>query len=230
MESFQQAVSMGVDGLEFDVRLTRDGRAIVMHDATIDRTTSGSGSVAQLSLSQIQAFDAGARFTADGSATPYAGRGIVAPLLEEVLNAFPAVPCIIEIKTPDVSAEVRRIVLDLRAKKRCVVGSFVDRALELFAGSGIPLGASTSQMRALLRQGCLRQPVPRVPFQLVSAPMTYRHIPLPIGGWVKILEPLGVPVHVWTVDDPRVALRLWVKGVRGILTNDPAVMLAAAPG
>lgn len=227
MEAFQQAVSMGVDGMEFDVRLTRDGRAIVMHDATVDRTTSGSGSVAELSVAQIQGFDAGARFTTDGRSTPYAGRGIVAPLLEDVLSAFPDLPCIIEIKTPNVSAEVRRIVLDLRARERCVVGSFVDRALDLFEGSGIPLGASTSQMAALLRHGYLRQSVRQVPFQLVSAPMSHRRIPLPIGGWVKILEPLGVPVHVWTIDDPRVARRLWAKGVRGILTNDPAAMLAA---
>ncbi|MEP7346625.1 MAG: glycerophosphodiester phosphodiesterase family protein [Gemmatimonadaceae bacterium] len=229
MEAFQQSASLGVDGMEFDVRLTRDGRAIAMHDATVDRTTNGSGAVAALTLAQIRAFDAGARFTRDGGHTrPYAGRGIVAPTLEEVLDAFPSVPCIIEIKSLDVSAEVRRIVLDQRATDRCVVGSFVEHALDPFAGSGIPVGATTSQMRALLWQGYLRQPVRRVPFQLVSTPATYRHIPLPIGGWVRILEPLGIPVHVWTVDDTDVARRLWAKGARAILSNDPATMLQVA--
>ena len=123
---------------------------------------------------------------------------------------------------------MRRIVLDLHAQARCVVASFVEHALDLFDGSGIPLGASNAQMRALLWHGYLRRRVARVPFQMVSAPTTYHHIPLPIGGWASILESLGVPVHVWTVDDPADGRRLWDKGVRGILTNEPAAMLHAA--
>ena len=229
MEAFQQAVALGVDGMEFDVRLTRDGRAVVMHDATVDRTTSGSGAVADLTLAQIRGLDAGARFTPDGGGSlPYAGRGFVAPTLDEVLDAFPSVPCIIELKAPEVSMEVRRIVLDQQARARCVVASFVAHALDAFEGSGIPLGASTPQMQALLWHGYLRRRVTGVPFQMVSAPTKYRHLPLPLGGWASILEPLGVPVHVWTVDDPADGRRLWAKGVRGILTNEPAAMLRAA--
>jgi glycerophosphoryl diester phosphodiesterase len=231
MEAFQQAVALGVDAMEFDVRLTKDGRAVVMHDPTVDRTTSGTGAIAELTLAQIRGLDAGARFTLDkGASTPYAGRGIVAPTLEEVLDAFPTVPVIIELKTPDVSSEVRRIVLDQRVKERCTVATLGERALDLFEGSGISLGATNAQMRALLWHGYLRRTPPRarVPFQMISAPTTHGRIPLPIGGWAKILEPLGVPVHVWTVDDPDHARRLWAKGVRGILTNDPATMLSAA--
>ncbi len=231
MEAFQQAVALGIDGMEFDVRLTSDGRAVVMHDPTVDRTTDGTGTVASMTLAQIRALDAGARFTPDRGATrPYTARGIVAPPLEEVLDAFPSTPCIIEIKAPEASMEVRRIVRDQRATDRCLVGSFVDRALDAFEGSGIAVGASPSQMRVLLWQGYLRRPVRRVPFDVVSTPTTHRHFPLPIGGWAHILEPLGVPVHVWTVDDAEEARRLWDKGVRGILTNDPATILRAARG
>jgi glycerophosphoryl diester phosphodiesterase len=49
-------------------------------------------------------------------------------------------------------------------------------------------------------------------------------MPLPVRGYVSILEPLGVPVHCWTVDDRRDAERLRRLGVRGIISNDPAVM------
>jgi glycerophosphoryl diester phosphodiesterase len=200
-----------------------------MHDPTVDRTTSGSGTVAQMTLAQIRALDAGARFVARTTGgRPYAGRGIAAPTLQEVLDAFPSLPCIIEIKTPDASAEVRRIVLDQHVPGRCVVSSFVERALDPFEASGIPVGATPSQLRELLWHGVLRRSLPRVPFQMVSASTAHRHLPLPIGGWAQILEPLGVPVHVWTVDDVPKARRLWAKRVRGILTNDTATMIGAA--
>jgi glycerophosphoryl diester phosphodiesterase len=229
IEAFQQAVALGADGMEFDVRLTGDGHAIVIHDATVERTTNGTGLVAQMTLAQIRALDAGARFVAHNEGgTPYAGRGIVVPTLQEVLDAFPSVPCIVEIKSPDASAEVRRIILEARAQERCVVCSFVERALDPFEASGIPIGAMTSQLRGLIWQGYLRRSLASIPFQMVSVPTSYHHLPLPIGGWARILEPLGVPVHVWTVDDADDARRLWAKGVRGILTNDTASMLRAA--
>lgn len=229
IEAFQQAVALGVDGMEFDVHVTKDGHAVVIHDERVDRTTNGSGLVAQMTLAQIRGLDAGARFVAPPvGGTPYAGRGIGVPTLQDVLDTFPSVPCMVEIKTPDASAEVRRIVLDQRGQGRCVICSFVERALDVFEGSGIPLGASPVQLRRLYWQGYLRRAVPRVPFQMVSTSTSHRHLPLPIGGWAAILEPLGVPVHVWTIDDVREARRLWAKGVRGILTNDPATILRAA--
>ncbi len=229
MESFRQAVALGVDALEFDVHLTRDGRAVVMHDPSLDRTTSGTGRVADLTLDEIRRLDAGARFTTDGGLSfPYVGRGVVAPTLEDVLTEFPSLPLIIEIKTPNASAEVLRVIRAHGAESRCVPSSFVDHALDVFQGTGIPIGASPQHMRELFWPGLLRRPVGRVPFQLVSMPTVHKGLPLPVGGFARILEPLGVPVHVWTIDDPRVAQRLWGKGVRGILTNDPAVMIEAA--
>ena len=61
--AFRMAVDeWWADMLELDVRLTRDGEVVVIHDPTIDRTTDGSGAVAELSLEEIRAFDAGYRF------------------------------------------------------------------------------------------------------------------------------------------------------------------------
>lgn len=229
IESFRQAIALGVDAIEFDVHLTRDAQAVVIHDPTLDRTTSGHGRIAELELTEIRAHDAGARFTPDGGRTfPYAGRGLVAPTLAEVLETFPGIPCIIEIKTPAASPEVLRVIRNLGAQDRCIPSSFVDAALDVFHGTGIPIGASTRHLRDILWRGYLRRPVSAVPFQIVSMPTHHGLLPLPVGGFAKILEPLGVPVHVWTVDNPDVARRLWASGVRGILTNDPATMLAAA--
>jgi glycerophosphoryl diester phosphodiesterase len=58
-------------------------------------------------------------------------------------------------------------------------------------------------------------------------PPYHRGLPLPVGGYASILEPLGVPVHCWTIDDPREADRLRRLGVRGIISNDPAAIARA---
>jgi glycerophosphoryl diester phosphodiesterase len=67
--SFRRAHALGADGIEFDVRLTLDGEPVVVHDDTLDRTTSGSGPVAAALLSEVQALSAGAwmhpRFAAE---------------------------------------------------------------------------------------------------------------------------------------------------------------------
>jgi glycerophosphoryl diester phosphodiesterase len=79
LPAFQAAIDAGADFFELDVRTTRDGRLVLMHDATVDRTTSGTGAVRQLTFDQIRALDAGAKFNPQ-----FAGTQI--PTFEEALR------------------------------------------------------------------------------------------------------------------------------------------------
>ncbi|HUK64913.1 MAG TPA: glycerophosphodiester phosphodiesterase family protein, partial [Dongiaceae bacterium] len=79
MASFERAAELGVDALEFDVHVTADGHAVVIHDPTLRRTTDRDGAVAALTLEQLRAADAGARFTRDGATFPFRGRGVRVP-------------------------------------------------------------------------------------------------------------------------------------------------------
>jgi len=87
MASFRLALNMGADGFELDVQLTSDDQVVVIHDSSVDRTTNGTGRIAQLSFSQLRQLDAGSWFN---SAKPrrakpgYVGERI--PLLTEVLD------------------------------------------------------------------------------------------------------------------------------------------------
>src|SRR6185437_92141 len=111
LEAFERAVALGADALELDVRLSSDGRAVVIHDPTLERTTNGTGAVGAQALAGLQRLDAGFRFTRDGGRSfPFRGRGITIPAFEVVLSAFPDLPMIVEIKTRDASAEVRRVI------------------------------------------------------------------------------------------------------------------------
>ncbi len=97
--AFDYAVGLGVDAIEFDIRITRDGVVVVIHDPTLDRTTGGSGQVAQQSVPDLAEVDAGARFSPDGGRTyPFAGKGIGIPTLEELIERYPSTPLLIEIK------------------------------------------------------------------------------------------------------------------------------------
>lgn len=226
IESFRQAVELGVDALELDVHLSRDGHVVVIHDPTLDRTTDGSGRVDHLTLAEIQRADAGARFTADrGTTWPYRGRGIKVPTLEEVLATFPATPLLIEVKAAAASRGAREAIERHSAVDRCIVASFSEQAMEPFSGSGIAHGASRRDTALLLWRAVLHVPVASVDFRVMCIPPSHRGIPLPVGGYARVLAPLGVPVHVWTIDDPVEAERLRRRGVRGIISNDPGVMI-----
>ncbi len=91
MPSFERALALGADGIEFDVHLTSDGHAVVIHDALLDRTTDGTGPVHLHTLDQIRALDAGRWFGPE-----FAGVGV--PLLSDVLE-LPARIFELEIKT-----------------------------------------------------------------------------------------------------------------------------------
>ncbi|RME06477.1 MAG: glycerophosphodiester phosphodiesterase, partial [Anaerolineae bacterium] len=79
--AFDLALRQGADALELDVKLSADGHVVVIHDATVDRTTDGSGRVNQMNLQTLKALDAGCRFDA-----AFCGERI--PTLDEVLEAF----------------------------------------------------------------------------------------------------------------------------------------------
>src|SRR4051812_35188853 len=120
--SFDYGLSLGADGLEFDVRLSRDGVVVIHHDATLERTTNAAGPVSSLTADELARVDAAHWFTpADGRRSadatgpfPYRGQGHGVPRLRQVLARYPGVPLIIELKAND--PELARLAIeDVRA-------------------------------------------------------------------------------------------------------------------
>jgi glycerophosphoryl diester phosphodiesterase len=228
LESFAQAVALGADALEFDVHVTADGVPVVHHDATLDRTTSGTGTLAARTLAELQSLDAGARWTGDvGRSYPYRERGIRVPTLAELLEAFPEVPLLIEIKTPAASAAVRATIERHGAQARTVVDAFDAAALIPFRDSAIAIGSARGDVARLLTTTLVGLRPRTVPYRAVCVPLDYYGLPLPVARFASALRPIGVPVHVWTVNDVEVARGLWRTGIAGIITDDPGAMLRA---
>lgn len=230
LEAFELAVREGADAFELDVRLSRDGAPVVMHDATLDRTTDRSGPVRAQTLVELRSMDAGYRFTPDrGRAFPFRGTGVRIPTLGEVLWTFPRMPILIEIKEPEVQSAVRRVLVTEGATERCVVASERGEALGLFRESPFARAATGDEISTLYRSSLLRLPLPHAAYRLLSVPARHRMLTVPTARFVSAASRLGCPVHVWTVNDAATAKALWARGVAGIVTDVPETIRAARP-
>lgn len=220
--AFRLAAQQGTDAFELDVRLTSDGVPVVLHDATLDRTTDGTGLLQSLSLAELQKLDAGAGFTRDrGRTYPYRDTGTRIPALAEVLRAFPDVPVIVEVKEVLAQEAVRQVVIEERAAERCVLASEHHAALEAFRHPPFIVAASGREIGMLYRAVLLRRLPPSVDYRALSVPERYRGLKVPTRRFIDAARRLGCPVHVWTVNDPSATRRLWDDGVAGIVTNFP---------
>jgi glycerophosphoryl diester phosphodiesterase len=223
LESFREALAQGAHALEFDVRRSADGVAMVCHDPTLDRTTNGTGPLSARSAAELQAFDAGYHFTPDGRSYPFRGREVRIPTLAEVVEAFPAVPLLIEIKEIGVQELVAAELRARGAEGRAVVAGDDARALLVFREPPFLLGGSRRDI-ARLYFG-MGRPDPRC--RAYAVPEYHYGLPIPTRRLVRRARELGAAVHVWTVDDPAAARRWWANGVSGIVTNRPGTVLQA---
>jgi glycerophosphoryl diester phosphodiesterase len=228
LESMREAVALGVDALEFDVHVTRDGVPVVHHDVTLERTTSGRGPLAARTLAELRALDAGYRFTPDrGRTFPWRERGVRIPTLDDVLGAFPTLPLIIELKTPAATAATRAVVARHAAERRVIIAGFAAESVRPLAGGPIALGACNADLVRLLPAALLGRAGAPAPFIAACLPPTHRGLPVPLGAYARLMRRRGGVVHVWTVNSADEARRYWALGVQGIISDDPAVILAA---
>ena len=229
LESLRQAVALGVDAVEFDLRVSRDGALVVIHDETLDRTTDGSGPVALRTVSELRSLDAGARFTPDeGRTFPWRGRGVRVSTFDEIIESLPRdLPCIIELKTAAATELLRVAVRRHDIARRIIVAGFDPDATRPLRGAGFALGASTPDVARLLLPALLRRRIGPQLFQALCIPPRWHGLPVPIAALARALRESGTVIHVWTVNDPAYALRLWREGVQGIISDGPRLILAA---
>ena len=219
LESLDSAVDAGADALEFDVRVTRDGVPVLMHDATVDRTTSGSGRVSDMTCVEIKKLDAAAR-------APTRGKGqLRVPTLEETLDRFRATPMIIEVKQMEAAAPTEQLVRKFGLQESVVIGSAENDVIERFYRSGLRTCASMTDATLLIPFALAGIAPPKPSYDVLSVTPVYRGLPIPVTRMAAMALRLGIPTHVWTVNDPASARSYWTAGVAGIVTDDPAAMI-----
>jgi glycerophosphoryl diester phosphodiesterase len=227
--AFAQAAAMGAHGCELDVRLSRDGEVVVIHDATLERTTDASGPVSALSAAELARVDAGFHFGA-GAGHPWRGRGEGVPRLADVLAAHPDLPFIIELKgdDPALARAATAVVRDRRALDRVCFGGFSDATLaaaRAAAPAACTSGATEEIRNALYRSYFWMSPG-RVAYQAFQVPETSNGTRIVSRRFVRAARRAGLVVHVWTVNAPDDIARLKAWGVDGVITDRPDLALA----
>ncbi|MGQ0722784.1 MAG: glycerophosphodiester phosphodiesterase [Candidatus Eiseniibacteriota bacterium] len=216
LAAFRQALVDGADGIELDVRATGDGAAVLLHDETLDRTTSGRGPLASLSAAEVRALDAGSWF-----GEKWARERV--PTLAEVLDEFLGRTVLaVELKEVLPPAAMADLAERLRAKRdaELLVASFLPEALR-HARDLVPHAP-----RALILR-----PADPLPDETAARELGLWGVFPPHEivdeRWVVNCRRGGLHAWAYTVNDPARATQLAKWGIGGIISDDPAAVRGA---
>lgn len=216
--------------MEIDTHATRDGVPVVIHDPTVDRTTDGTGPVLAHSLEELRRLDAGFRFRGPDSAS-WAGRGVRIPTLDEVLQELQESVISIEIKQhdPPMEASVVEAVRRAGMENRVLLGSSRHGAflrIQALAPEIPSFFSFRSSIAFFLAAWTGLARWYRPPHNALMIPPEYGPFRLVTPGIVRTAHRLGLPVIVWTINEPAEMERLLRLGVDGIITDRPDLLAA----
>ena len=219
LASFRLAAEQGAQAVELDAKLSADGKVMVIHDPTVDRTTNGKGRVNQLTLAELKTLDAGSFF---GSA--FAGEPI--PTLEEVFDGVG-----------------KLLLINVELTNYTSIGdSLVSKVVDLVRAFYLEDRVIFSSFHPfnLARAGKL---LPEVPRAMLAEPgwggwwarsfLMHGAAPDAVNPYFSDASPaflarqreLKRAVYVWTVNNPDEMKRLALESVGGIITDDPPAAL-----
>jgi len=231
LHTFQHAADLGVDVLELDLRSTKDGHLVVIHDKTVDRTTNGTGKVNSYDLNDLKKLDAAYRWSAKtGTSFPLRGQGIQVPTLKEVFEAFPEMRINIEIKDtrPDPISRVCRTIREYNMTDNVMIASFTAGALDEFRTLCPEVATSAGASEAILfywLQWLHLVSIYSPDAQALQVPENYGDNHFLNQRFLEAAHSRNMRVHVWTVDDVNSMKQLLQLGVDGIMTDYPQRLL-----
>ena len=229
--AFEYSAEMGVDFLELDVHSTADGELVVMHDATVNRTTDGSGKVNEINLAELKKLDAGYQFSSDGGQTfPFRGKGITIPTLKEIFDALPNIKFNVEPKQvePAITKPLCELIRERKMTDKIIVGSFRQTAIDEFRAECTEIATSAtprevSQFLAMYKTGIGESYTP--PMQALQIPENLGRLRVVSKDFIETAHKLNLQVHVWTINKPADMQKLIEMGVDGIMTDYPDRLL-----
>ncbi|MGJ3237219.1 MAG: glycerophosphodiester phosphodiesterase [Anaerolineae bacterium] len=236
--AFEQATALGVDVLEMDVHSSADGTIMVIHDDTVDRTTDASGRVNELTVTELQALDAGYHWPtlgghplSDSGEYPYRGQGITIPTLEEIFQAFPDMPMSVEIKqeTPSIAQTLCGLIRQYEREDLTIVPSFRTGAMQEFrdvcpevATAGVEPEVIAFFAWSYVGLGSAWQPTT----ESFMVPEYQGDLQVISARFVNQLQAQNVAIYPWTINDSQQMQRMIDLGVDGLITDYPTQALA----
>lgn len=232
LAAFTHAAELGTDVLETDVRRTIDDKLILLHDASVARTTDGEGAVAALSLEEVKRLDAGYRFTTDGGRTfPFRNQEIRIPTLAETFDLLPRARFNIEIKDGDArtGTALCRFINERAAWDRVVVAAVSQSVIVSFRRECPRVATAASSTEASefmsLNFANLAQTV-QPAANVLQVPERFAGLRVLNADFIRAAHERGLQVHAWTINDQTDMRRLIDAGIDGIITDRPDILLS----
>ncbi|MFN8382684.1 MAG: glycerophosphodiester phosphodiesterase family protein [Anaerolineales bacterium] len=231
MFAYQNAVKLGVDVLEMDIHITKDGVLVLMHDEAVDRTTDGSGEIESMTLEELKKLDAGYDWSSDNGITfPFRGTGLQIATLEEIFTAFPDKHMTIEIKKTNTSMAQPfcELIRKHKMEDKVLVASFYDDKLKEFRAT-CPEVATSSAKNETTVFVLLTKPFlgsfysPK--FFSLQVPEESGGITVMTPTFVKAAHERNLAVEPWTINNAKTMKKFIDWGVDGIITDRPDIML-----
>jgi glycerophosphoryl diester phosphodiesterase len=202
LRSFQKALELGVDAVELDVRRTKDGQIVVMHDADVKRTTNGEGLVSDLTLAEIQKLNM--------------DKNEHAPSLKEALQFLNGkAKVFIELKEENVEQQVLDVIDQVGTEKSVVLVSFLENALKTVKelNSKVETGLIYAKYKNPLKAAL------DVNAQWLLALYRFMHT-----ANVEKAHANGLKVLVWTINTAEEAAEMAKKGVDAVASDKPDIL------
>ena len=210
--SMQMAIDLGVDQIETDVHLTKDQQLVIIHDQTVDRTTNGTGRVAESTLTQIKQLDAG-----EGQSVP-----TLLEVIDLVRTQSPTIILQIELKGPDTAEPVVQMVEDQAFNQRVILTSFVHSRL-----------VETHRLNPNLRFGALwTEPPADACLQATemgaeAIHINHQHLTAEL---VQQAHQAGLKIRAWNPDTVEEMQQMIDLGVDAIGSNRPDLLIQLCRG
>ena len=216
LAAFRNAILLGADYVEVDVRATRDGKLVIMHDSTVNRTTDGQGAVRDLDFAAIRALDAGSKFSAQ-----YAGEKV--PTFDEVLDLCRGKINVYVDHKEAPTAQVLEAIRKHKMERHVVIYNGVQELLE-WKRLAPDLPVMPSVPDAYRREGGIAALLQTLPAEILDGNLR---------EWTKELveqaHAAGAKVYVDNLgenDNPEGFRKAIAWGVDGIQTDHPDQLLA----
>ncbi|HET9769657.1 MAG TPA: glycerophosphodiester phosphodiesterase [Acidimicrobiia bacterium] len=211
--AFGRAVAMGYRYLETDGRVTSDGVLLAFHDERLDRVTDLEGRLEDRPWSEVRHAKVGSE-------------GEPITTMEGLLDAFPDIRFNIDPKMDRAVAPLAEALRRTNAWDRVNIAAFSDRRLLQFRRAAARPVCTSMGPAAIARLRLCGYGVPVGPFSAacVQVPLNWKDRALVDAKFVNGAARRGIPVHVWTIDEPDEIHRLLDLGVGGIMTDRPSVL------
>jgi len=229
--AYQNAAALGVDVLEMDIHISRDGVLVLMHDEKVDRTTDGTGEIESMTLAELKQLDAGFGWSLDeGKTFPFRGQGITVTTLEEVFQAFPEKHMTIEIKKSNASMvkPFCELIRKYEMQDKVLVASFYDDKIKEFRAECPDVATSSAKQETtvfVLLSKAFLSGFYSPKFLSLQVPEESGGITIMTEAFVRAAHARGLAVEVWTINDKETMQKLISWGVDGIMTDRPDILM-----